>query len=619
MRVGKLALMVPVMTSTDGPLRRHDEMDAGRAGHLRKPLDRALDVLAGDHHEIGHFVDDDDDIGQFVERDLLGFVDRFAGLAIKAGLDGAGQRLALGDRLGDAGVEAVDVAHADLRHLLVALLHLPHRPFERDDGLLRVGDDGGQEVGDAVVGGKLEHLRIDHDEPASLGLHAVEEREDHGVDRDRLARAGRAGDQEVRHAGQIDDHRLAADGLAERDRQAMVRLAEIVAGEKLAQIDGVAALVRQFDADGVAALNDRHAGRDRRHRAGDVVGEPDDPRGFDPRRRFEFVEGHDRTRAHVDDLALHAEIVEDAFQQARVLLQRVLRDLGADRFLRLAQHRERGHDPFAARPGRDVGPGPRRRSESGTRRDNRRADGRSRSQALSARRVGGGDDRNVVDVARPRPRRGRSGSPRSGEDGRRDARSPRAARGHPAQRCFRREQGMNDSADRHHAKAGFVLVVFIVEARQRPGAGLSGCSVGGVLRGTRRAPNAGGAGEAEDSDCRKATAQRDRGPGRGRQEAMRERQNGVADDAAEAGGQRPAPRRGKQGSQPGRRDHSGQIEADLQARPLKPPLGDQAPTPERGGRQHDRRGKAEELHHEVGGDRAGSAETDCGRARWSHD
>jgi hypothetical protein len=122
------------------------------------------------------------------------------------------------------------------------------------------------------------------------------------------------------HAGEVNDHRVAADSLAERNRQAMVRFAEILAGEKLTQVDGVAALVRQFDADGVAALNHRHASRDRRHRAGYIVGEPDNPRRLDAGRRFEFVKGHDRAWAHVDDLAFHAEIVEDSFQQARVLL-----------------------------------------------------------------------------------------------------------------------------------------------------------------------------------------------------------------------------------------------------------------------------------------------------------
>jgi hypothetical protein len=42
-------------------LRRHDHVDAGGARHLREALDRAFDVLAGDHHQVGHLVDDDDD------------------------------------------------------------------------------------------------------------------------------------------------------------------------------------------------------------------------------------------------------------------------------------------------------------------------------------------------------------------------------------------------------------------------------------------------------------------------------------------------------------------------------------------------------------------------------
>ena len=47
-----------------GPLRGHDQVDAGGARHLGEALDRALDLLAGDHHQIGHLVDDDDDVGQ---------------------------------------------------------------------------------------------------------------------------------------------------------------------------------------------------------------------------------------------------------------------------------------------------------------------------------------------------------------------------------------------------------------------------------------------------------------------------------------------------------------------------------------------------------------------------
>jgi hypothetical protein len=33
-------------------------VDAGGTGHLRQALDRAFDILAGDHHQVGHFVDE---------------------------------------------------------------------------------------------------------------------------------------------------------------------------------------------------------------------------------------------------------------------------------------------------------------------------------------------------------------------------------------------------------------------------------------------------------------------------------------------------------------------------------------------------------------------------------
>jgi hypothetical protein len=80
-------------------LRGHDQVDAGGARHLGEALDRAFDLLAGDHHQVGHLVDDDDDVGQRLEVHLLFLVDRLAGLAVEAGLHGAGDDLALRRRL----------------------------------------------------------------------------------------------------------------------------------------------------------------------------------------------------------------------------------------------------------------------------------------------------------------------------------------------------------------------------------------------------------------------------------------------------------------------------------------------------------------------------------------
>ena len=86
MRVGKLALMVPVMTSTEGRCVARTTCNAGSPRHLRQPLHRAFDVLAGDHHQVGHLVDDHHDIRQRLEIELLLLVDRLAALAIVAGM-----------------------------------------------------------------------------------------------------------------------------------------------------------------------------------------------------------------------------------------------------------------------------------------------------------------------------------------------------------------------------------------------------------------------------------------------------------------------------------------------------------------------------------------------------
>ncbi len=321
-----------------GALCGHDDVDAGGARHLGEPLDRAFDVLAGNHHEVGHFVDDDDDIGDRLEIEFLGFVDRLAGLAVEAGLHRAGQDLALGDRLFDAAVEAVDVAHADLRHLLVALFHLAHRPFQRHDGLLRVGDHRREQMRNAVIDRQFEHFRVDHDQPAFFRREPVDQRQDEGVDGDRFTGAGGTGDQKVGHLGEVDHHRLAADGLTERDGELGLVAIEVLAADQFAQIDGLAPLVRQFDADGVAAGNDGDAGGDRAHRTGDVVGQADDARRLDAGCRFQFVEGDDRAGADLDDLALDAEILQHAFEHAGILLERVGRQRGvAGDGLRLCQ------------------------------------------------------------------------------------------------------------------------------------------------------------------------------------------------------------------------------------------------------------------------------------------
>ena len=57
-------------------LGREDQVDARGARLLREPRDQLLDLLADHHHQVGQFVDHDDDQRQLVQR--LGRVRRRA-------------------------------------------------------------------------------------------------------------------------------------------------------------------------------------------------------------------------------------------------------------------------------------------------------------------------------------------------------------------------------------------------------------------------------------------------------------------------------------------------------------------------------------------------------------
>ena len=233
----------------------------------------------------------------------------------------AGQLFALGPGFEQARIVAVDVAHAELGHFLVTLFHLANRPLQRDHGLFRVGHDRRQQMWNAVIDGEFEHLRIDHDQAALIRPQPINQAENHGVDGDRFAGAGGAGDQQMRHACEIDDDGFAADVLAETKRKFCHRLVAVLDREQFAQIDLFAMRVRQFDADGVAAGNDGDTRRQRAHRTRDVVGQSDDARGFDAGRGLELVQRHHRPGMRLDDFTADAEVAEHAFQRARVGIQ----------------------------------------------------------------------------------------------------------------------------------------------------------------------------------------------------------------------------------------------------------------------------------------------------------
>ncbi len=279
------------------PLRGDDQVDADRARHLREARDRGLDLGRGDHHQVGQLVDDDHVVGQRLEV-----------LALELALALGERQPVAGFRVLDRAVVEVDRADVDLGEQPVAALHLGHRPAQRVGRLLRLDHHLGLQVRDVGVGAELDPLGVDEDELHLVAAGLVEDRGDQALQADRLARAGGAGDQQVRHGGEVGEVGLAVDGLADRQGEHRRRLPEALVGEHLAQPDRRALDVGDLDAERRAAGQAFDAHRLGAHREREVVLEVDDLAHLDARRRLELEDGDHRTGAGALDRALDAEL-----------------------------------------------------------------------------------------------------------------------------------------------------------------------------------------------------------------------------------------------------------------------------------------------------------------------
>ena len=67
---------------------------------------------------------------------------------------------------------------------------------------------------EAIEDFKFHDLGVDHDESEVFRALRIEDRGDDGIDTNRFARAGSAGDEQVRHFGQVGDERGAGNVFA---------------------------------------------------------------------------------------------------------------------------------------------------------------------------------------------------------------------------------------------------------------------------------------------------------------------------------------------------------------------------------------------------------------------
>ena len=132
-----------------------------------------------------------------------------------------GKRLLLGGVFEQAGglvveefVVLIDVADAARGQQLEPPLHLPHRVAQSIRRKLGLGDDGGEQVRDALVHAQFHSLRIDQDHAHLLRGGFVEDRHDHGIDGYGFAASRGAGDEHVGHGGQVGGDDAAVDVFA---------------------------------------------------------------------------------------------------------------------------------------------------------------------------------------------------------------------------------------------------------------------------------------------------------------------------------------------------------------------------------------------------------------------
>ena len=197
------------------------------------------------------------------------------------------------------GVIGLDIAHAALGELAEAAVHLADHPLQRADHLIRLGDHRGEQVRDAVVGGQLHALGV-HQHQAQLGGGVIEQQAgEDGVDAHALARAGGAGDHQMRHGGKIAGGGAPGHILAQGKTQRRAHLLESVGFDQLAQGHQADLGVGHLDAH-VHVPGDGRLDADARggQGQGQVVGEAHDLRDAHARASL----------ARLDEIGLHAKL-----------------------------------------------------------------------------------------------------------------------------------------------------------------------------------------------------------------------------------------------------------------------------------------------------------------------
>src|SRR5258708_24423110 len=107
------------------------------------------------------------------------------------------------DALGTQLAVAIQVAYAQLREEAIAFLHFGNGDLEQPDHFLDLGDDGREQVWNAIEHVQFDHFGVDHQHAHVLGRGLSKDAADNGVDANALTRTSSSSDQQVRHTGKV--------------------------------------------------------------------------------------------------------------------------------------------------------------------------------------------------------------------------------------------------------------------------------------------------------------------------------------------------------------------------------------------------------------------------------
>ena len=160
----------------------------------------------------------------------------------------------------------------------------------------------------------FKHLGVDHQQPHITRLGFVQQGKNHRIDAYRFARTCGASHQHMRHLGQVGNNRIATNVFTQAHGEHGFGLVINLRAQYLAQFDGLAFGVGQFQRHEVFTGNRfDHANGHQAQRTGQVFGQVHNLRAFHARGRFNFIARDNRSRCCSQNTHFHTEIFQSFF------------------------------------------------------------------------------------------------------------------------------------------------------------------------------------------------------------------------------------------------------------------------------------------------------------------